>query len=152
MSGTIQEIYLAPTATGTPARVAEVRALTGQGLEGDRYALGVGTFSRFPGTGREVTFIEAEAIEAAQTFDLDLAEGRSRRNVVTAGVRLNDLVGKKFRIGAVEFRGKRPAAPCAHLGRLVGPRVMEALHGRGGLRAVILNDGTLREGDAIEMM
>jgi MOSC domain-containing protein YiiM len=152
MSGTVQGIFVAAAAIQPPVSVAEVRALAGKGLEGDRYFLGTGSFSRWPGTGREVTFIEAEAIEGALAFDIDLVDGRSRRNIFTAGVRLEGLIGKTFRIGTATFRGDRPATPCAHLGRLVGPRVVEALRGRGGLRAVILSDGVVRVGDAVEIL
>ena len=151
MAGIVQGIFVAAVATEPPVSVPEVRAIAGQGLDGDRYAAGKGSFSRWPGTGREVTFIEAEVIADAFDFELDLAEGRSRRNIVTEGVRLDELMGKTFRIGTATFRGERPASPCAHLGRLVGERVMEALHGRGGLRAAILTDGVVRIGDAVEI-
>ncbi len=151
MSGTVQGIFVGSGAGEPLVGVEEVQAVAGKGLEGDRYALGKGAFSRYPGTGREVTFIEAEVIEEALAFDLDLAEGRSRRNIVTAGVRLADLMGKTFRVGGARFHGDRPADPCAYLARLVGPRVMEALHGRGGLRATILSDGVVRVGDAVEV-
>src|SRR5581483_7769077 len=115
MSGTVQGIFVAAGASQQPVGVAEVRALAGKGLEGDRYALGTGSFSRWPGTGREVTFIEAEAIADALAFGVDLADGRSRRNIVTSGIPLAELIGKTFRIGTATFRGDRPASPCAHL-------------------------------------
>src|SRR5437868_14776202 len=105
MSGTIEAIYLAQSAGAELGPVEQVRAVAGAGLEGDRYARGKGSFSRWPGAGRQVTLIESEVIESvAADHALDLGSGRSRRNVVTRGVRLNDLVGKRFRIGTVLFR------------------------------------------------
>lgn len=151
MPGIVQSIFVAADRGQPLVRVEQVRALAGKGLEGDRYALGTGSFSRWPGTGREVTFIESEVIDDALAFEIDLSDGRSRRNVVTVGVRLDELMGKTFRIGTAEFRGDRPAAPCAHLARLVGANVMEALRGRGGLRAAIVREGIIRVGDAIEV-
>jgi MOSC domain-containing protein YiiM len=130
--------------------VTEVRALIGRGLEGDRYERGIGSFSRWPGTGRAVTLIEQEVIESVlDETGLDLDSGRSRRNIVTEGVRLNELVGMNFRIGTVLFRGERLAEPCEYLQRRVGDGLMPALKGRGGLRADVLEEGIIRAGDGV---
>jgi len=151
MSGTIESIYLADAAGADLAPVERVRAILGKGLEGDRYASGVGSFSRWPGTGRSVTFIEAEVIEdVAEKHPIDLGNGRSRRNVVTRGVRLGALVGKRFRIGTALFHGERLAEPCGYLGKRVGEEVQQVLKGRGGLRAEILEEGIIGVGDGIE--
>src|SRR6516165_2909780 len=116
MSGIVRAIYVAPSAGEALTAVTEVRALIGRGLEGDRYERGLGSFSRWPGTGRAVTLIEQEVLEAVlDETGLDLDSGRSRRNIVTEGVRLNDLVGKTFRIGTALFRGERLAEPCGYL-------------------------------------
>jgi SAM-dependent methyltransferase len=148
--GTVREIYVAPGAKAEPVAVAEVRAVAGRGLEGDRYFAGVGSFSRWPGEGRALTLIEQEAIDAvAREHGIELGDGRSRRNVVTSGVALSELIGKRFRIGEALLRGVRPAAPCAHLERLAGPGVMDAMKGRGGLRADVLEGGIVRVGDAV---
>jgi MOSC domain-containing protein YiiM len=150
MPGLVRAIYLAPSAGKTLTPVTEVRALIGRGLEGDRYERGVGSFSRWPGMGRAVTLIEQEVIESvlAET-GLDLDSGRSRRNIVTEGVRLNELVGKTFRIGTALFRGDRLAEPCGYLERRIGKGLMPALKGRGGLRTDVLEEGVLRVGDGI---
>jgi MOSC domain-containing protein YiiM len=146
----VEGIFIAGAARETLAPVAEVRAVEGRGLEGDRYHAAVGSFSRWPGEGRAVTLVEAEVIEAIlRDWDLDLSGGRSRRNLVTRGVRLADLLGRRFRIGKALFRGTRLAAPCAHLERLTEPGVFEALKGRGGLRADVLESGVIRAGDAV---
>jgi MOSC domain-containing protein YiiM len=150
MNGLVRAIYLASSAGEALTAVSEVRALIGRGLEGDRYERGIGSFSRWPGTGRAVTLIEQEVIDSVlDATGLDLDTGRSRRNIVTEGVRLNVLVGKTFRIGTVLFRGERLAEPCAYLQRRIGEGLVEVLKGRGGLRADVLEEGIIRAGEAL---
>jgi MOSC domain-containing protein YiiM len=147
--GTIEFIYLASTATGPTHPVHEARAIPGVGLEGDRYALGSGTFSK-PLPDRELTLIEAEAIEALQQeYHFELPPGEARRNLVTRGVALNHLVGRDFQIGEVKVRGIRLCEPCEHLQRLTGRDVIRGLTHRGGLRAQILTPGRIRIGDQV---
>jgi MOSC domain-containing protein YiiM len=149
-TGTVEGIFIAGAARVPLASVAEVRAVEGRGLEGDRYHAAAGSFSRWPGEGRAVTLVEAEVIEAIlRDWDIDLSGGRSRRNLVTRGVRLADLLGRKFRIGEALFRGTRLAQPCAHLERLTEPGVFAALKGRGGLRADVLEGGVVHVGDPV---
>ena len=138
-SGAVTAIYVARAARAPLASVPDVLAVAEKGLEGDRYFLGKGSFSRWRGTGRNVTLIESEAIEAARAeTGIDLSGGRSRRNIVTAGVRLAELNGRKFRIGQAVMRGTRECAPCNHLERLTQPGAEAALKCRVGLRAEIL--------------
>ena len=130
--------------------VAEVRAVAGRGLEGDRYLFGRGSFSRWPGGGRAVSLIAAEAIEAILAeHGIDLSAGHSRRNLVTRGVALEQLVGRRFRIGTALFYGDRLCAPCRYLERLIAPGLFDAIKGRGGLRADLLSDGIIRVGDEL---
>src|SRR5882724_12629624 len=97
-NGTVESIYIASGAAVTAHTVEEVQALPGIGLEGDRYALRSGTFWK-PLPDRELTLIEAEAIAALKhEYNLELAPGDARRNVITRGVALNHLVGKDFQI------------------------------------------------------
>lgn len=132
--------------------VASVNARAGQGLEGDRYYHRVGTFSAQPGTGREVTLIELEAIEALKRdYQIELDAGLARRNLVTRGIALNHLVDREFKIGAVKLRGTRLCEPCSHLESLTRKGAMRALIHRGGLRADILAGGTIRVGDEISV-
>ncbi len=148
ITGTVEFIYIASAAAPTHA-VNEANAIPGVGLEGDRYALGVGTFSK-PLPDRELTLIEAEAIEALKReYHFELAPGDARRNVVTRGVALNHLVGREFQIGDVKVRGIRLCEPCDHLQRLTGREVVRGLTHRGGLRAQILTQGTIRIGDPV---
>jgi hypothetical protein len=142
-AGTVAGILLAPAAEATPRRADAVVAVPGRGLEGDRYAEGKGTFSA-PGRGYELTLVEAEVLD-----EIGLSWELARRNIVTAGIALNALVGKRFRVGPVECVGRRLAEPCAHLERLARPGLLRPLVHRGGLRADILSGGTISVGDDI---
>lgn len=149
--GEIVSIHVAPSGAAPAAEAREVRAVPGQGLEGDRYFKGNGTYSAKKGPHREVTFIEVEAIEAVnRDYRIAFAPGETRRNVVTRGVALNHLVGKTFRAGTATFRGIRLCEPCAHLEEVTGKPVRPALIHRGGLRAQVLEEGILRPGDPVE--
>jgi MOSC domain-containing protein YiiM len=150
-SGVVLAIHIAREATGPMESVSGTRAIPGQGLEGDRYFRKTGTYSSRPGTGREVTLIEAEAVEAiAREAGIVLAPGASRRNITTRGVPLNHLVGRQFRVGEVLLEGVRLCEPCGHLEALTQTGVREGLIHRGGLRARILTEGTLRVGDPVQ--
>jgi MOSC domain-containing protein YiiM len=83
---------------------------------------------------------------------IDLGDGRSRRNIVTAGADLNNRRGQKFRIGTVLFRADIACQPCAYLERKTEAGALAALKGRGGLRAEVLEEGVIRRGDAIEFL
>ena len=74
----------------------------------------------------------------------------ARRNVVTLGVRLNDLVGQEFCVGAVRIRGLRLCEPCSYLAKRSVPEVLKGLVHKGGLRAQILSEGVIGVGDRIE--
>ena len=144
-SGVVEAIYVGPSAGLSP--VERVRAVAGRGLEGDRYFKGDGTFSEPRKPGRDLTLIEAEAIEGlARDTGIELEPGDARRNVVTRGVALNDLVGRRFRVGQVECVGRRLCDPCSHLEGLTQPGVLKGLANRGGLRADILEDGWITVG------
>src|SRR3954454_1707411 len=150
-SGTLAAIFIADRATGPMTRIEEAHLAAERGIEGDRYFDGTGSFSRWPGTGRQVTLIEQETIDAVfADHGVDLRAGQSRRNLVTRGVRLADLNGQFFRIGDALLHGSREAAPCDHLERLV-PGSFAALKGRGGLRAEIMEGATIRPGDQITL-
>ena len=116
--GRVVAIYIASKAEELPHRVERVRVLPGRGLDGDRYAAGIGTFSDRKGR-RDVSLIESEAIEAFERESrTSLSAAESRRNVLTRGVRLNDLVGHEFQVGEVRMHGLRLCEPCTHLVRL----------------------------------
>ncbi len=145
-TGSVVSIHLAHT-EGTPTfGVSEVRAVAGAGLEGDRYFQPAGA-----GPEREVTLIEQETIDAlARDHGLRLVPGEHRRNVVTVGVSLNDLVGEEFQVGPVRLRGLELCEPCKSLEAATGrPGLLRALIHRGGLGARILDGGVIRVGDPV---
>lgn len=148
--GEVVAIHVAAAAKGPMVSVTEVRAVPGKGLEGDRYFSKVGTYSNNPGSGRDVTLIEVEAIEALKRDDgIELPPADSRRNIVTRGVPLNHLVGQEFKVGQVTLRAIRLCEPCSHLEKLSLKGVQRGLIHRGGLRAHILTGGIIRVGDSV---
>src|SRR5262249_15229142 len=140
--GSVVSIHIAANRTLPMQPCDEAKAVAGRGFEGDRYFLGVGTFSEAGGavrtTGRDITLIEIEAMEALARKNLALDAGAARRNIVTRGVPLNHLVGRTFVVGQVLLRGIRLCEPCAHLEALIQPGVLKELAHRGGLRADIV--------------
>jgi MOSC domain-containing protein YiiM len=149
-TGEVAGIFIADGAATQVRPVGEVKAVPGRGLEGDRYFDRRGTYSQTPGTGREVTLIETEAVEAARTdYGLDLTPSDARRNIATVGVALNHLVGRDFLVGDVRLRGMRLCEPCGHLSRLAHHPMVKPFRHRGGLRAEIVEGGTIRVGDPI---
>lgn len=151
--GTVIGIYTAPEGAANLQSRDEVRAVPGEGLEGDRYFHGTGTYSdKKPSPDREVTLIELENVEALKRdFGIELAPSESRRNIVTRGISLNELVGVEFHIGEIRVRGIRLCEPCAHLEKLAGKKVVKGLVHKGGLRAQILTAGTIRVGDTVKV-
>jgi hypothetical protein len=143
-SGTVEAIAIAPAAEAPMTLVDEAPAHAGRGLEGDRYAEGAGTFSNPHSDGHDLTLIEAEVVD-----ELGLPPAEARRNVITRGIDLNALVGRRFRVGEAECVGRRLCEPCAHLQRLTHDGILRDLVHRGGLRADILSGGTIRVGDAV---
>jgi MOSC domain-containing protein YiiM len=149
--GEILSINIARDAGGDIYAVDEIRAIPGKGLQGDRYFKQSGTYPAEPGKGREVTLIEIEAIQALESEQgIRLSPGDARRNLVTKGVPLNHLVDKEFNVGEVRLKGVRLCEPCSHLAKLTDEKVLPGLVHRGGLRAEIILQGTIRVGDIVE--
>jgi MOSC domain-containing protein YiiM len=152
MNGAIVAIYTSAASEAPMVAVAEAVLDANKGLVGDRYFLATGTFSEKLAGKRdtELTLIEAEEVDRFNDGrDAPLRYGDLRRNVVTRGIRLNELVGRRFALGNTMLEGLRLCEPCAHLARIVSPDVLPALVGRAGLRARILSGGTISPGDAI---
>ena len=148
--GAVAGIYIAQEGAAPIDSLEQIEAVAGQGLRGDRYFEAKGTYSDTPGTGRQITLIEQEAVEAAaHDYGISLEPGQARRNIMTVGVALNHLVGKEFLVGEVRLRGMRLCEPCAHLASLSKRGVVKALTHRGGLRADILVGGMIHVGDPI---
>lgn len=146
----VEHIHIAPAAAAPMQAVERVAAIAGHGLEGDRYAAGTGHWSSIRRGGDSLTLVEAEEIAAVSAAHaLDLPPGRTRRNLTTRGIRLDGLIGRRFRIGGVTCRAVRRCEPCSYLDGLLGQDVLDALVHRGGIRAEILTDGMIAVGDPI---
>ena len=121
--------------------VETIELVAGSGLVGDRYA---------NKAAQEVTLIEQEALEAAERDDqLTLSHAESRRNLLTSGVPLNHLVGRRFSVGTAVLEGVELCEPCSHLERLTGKKAIKPLLHRGGLRARVVQGGTIEVGAAV---
>jgi MOSC domain-containing protein YiiM len=152
--GRVEAIYIAPSAGAPMQPLTEVEAVEGVGLQGDRYAAGIGTYSPRPTDpgAREVTLFEAEVLDALQAQNqIELSPSEHRRNLTVRGVRLGDLLGQRFRIGGVLLEGVKDCPPCEHLQALVGKPVLAPLVERGGLRARVVESGTIRVGDTVQI-
>ena len=144
---TVERIFTRAASADSPTEHQTVRVVAGAGIEGDRY------FARKDEPGQNVTFIEAEEIEsffAEQQRSADLSA--TGRNIITRGVRLNDLVGTEFLVGTVRFRGVELCEPCLGLGQALATpatppaKVVKRLVHRGGLRADALSSGEVAVG------
>lgn len=143
--GTVEGLWVAPAAGHAGRSLTSAVALAGEGLEDDRHVAGTGTFpSGLPGSA--LTLIEAEVCES---FSPPLQANEHRRNVVTRGIELNALVGHEFMIGPVRCRGMRLCEPCRVIARYARRPILRPLVHRGGLRADILDDGTISLGDSV---
>ena len=149
--GELLNIHVAPKASAPMVALSEVRLVAGIGLEGDRYAMGLGTYSKNPHIDRQATLIEAEVLEAlARDRGVELAPHEHRRNLTTRGVPLNHLVGQYFRIGDCVLYGGRLNVPCLYLENLLVKKVFRPLLNRSGLNCRIIVGGIIRIHDRIE--
>lgn len=145
---------------GAPMKaVDQVKMLAGVGLEGDRYAMGVGTYSiQVPVKVRHVTFICQDGIDTANEWQEAsglpaFSPGQTRRNVLLAGMSpdaLNNLVGRRFSVAGLWFKGLELATPCHQPSAVTGQEgFVDAFDSRGGLRAQACTNGVLRIGDLL---
>jgi len=153
MSGIVEGIFLSPEGGAQMKGVEVAVALEGYGLEGDRYGAGTGHWSRF-GRVCEVTFIAAEDLDDIERgTGVGVKNGEHRRNVVTRGISLKTLRrGKRFRVGEVVFEHRGPRSVCRYIERLTEPGMTQALKGRGGICARVIENGAVRVGDEIELL
>jgi len=152
MNGIVKDILITGNAGDDLVSQESAKLESGKGLVGDRYYLSKGTFSeKLDGTPEvEVTLIEQEEISAFNASTGHCYAGKDfRRNIVTEGIRLNDLVGKSFTIGGVELKGARLCEPCTHLSAVLGPEIMQHMVHKAGLRAQIIVSGTIKVSDEV---
>jgi MOSC domain-containing protein YiiM len=146
----IERIFTRSSADGSTHEHQTVKLITGAGIEGDRY------FDRHEEPGQNITLVEAEEIERFisehhRPHDLSI----TGRNLVTRGVRLNELVGKEFKVGSVLLRGVELCEPCLGLGEALAtgevtpPIVVKSLVHRAGLRADVLSTGSISVGATV---
>src|SRR3712207_2216445 len=151
MTEFVEGIFLAPVAGAEMKSVRAATALEGCGIEGDRYCAGTGHWSRF-GKVCEATFIAAEDLDDIEReTGVGVKNGEHRRNVVTTGISLRTLRrGERFRVGEALFEYRGPRAVCRYIERLTEPGMTQALKGRGGICARVIETGTVRVGDDID--
>jgi MOSC domain-containing protein YiiM len=142
--GTVEQIAITAEPHALPAPVPAVRAEAGHGLEGEYH------WSATPEPGQSLTLIAAEALEGLrEDTGIELSHEASRRNVLTRGVDLNALVGRRFTVGRVECVGTELCEPCNTLAKLTERGVLRGLVHRGGLRADIVAGGEIAVGDPV---
>ena len=149
--GRLLEIWIAPQAGAEMVSCDSVQALAGSGLEGDRYRQS-GSWSEEDGKpDQEVTLIEQEQlIWFQETQGLAFPSSETRRNLLTRGISLNELVGRRLKVGVIELEGLRLCEPCATLQKRTGLPVLPAMVGRSGLNCRIVSGGEIRVGDPIQ--
>lgn len=150
--GTVFAIHVAPEASADVRARERVDAVAGRGLRGDRYFAGDGTYSASArDVSREITLIESETLAALEReAGIELPSGAHRRNVTTRGIALERLVGERFRVGGAVCEGVERCEPCSYLERLLGiDGLYDALVDRGGIRARIVESGSIAVGDEV---
>ena len=150
MQGTLEHIHITAKSREPMVALDEAHLIAGEGIEGDRYLLGTGTYSMKPEPGRQVTLIEAEALDAlARDHGIDLSPQEHRRNLTVRGIAVNHFVDRRLRIGEVIVEGTRLNVPCKYLELVTGKPVYEPLINRSGLNCIIVQGGRIRPGDPI---
>ena len=150
-NGAVKSIYIAPDAGEPMEFVRAIDLVAGIGIEDDRYGMGKGIFSKSKPKIRHLSLITFEAIELAnQDREIPFTEADTRRNVITTGIDLNELVDVQFSIGTIALRGVELCHPCQRPGILIGRKdFKEAFQNGGGLRAEVLTSGRIALGDTI---
>ena len=149
-SGEVVEIFIGPQTAGPVSAVDSVKAVAGRGLEGDRHYRPDEVPHSHP--DEEITLIESEAIAAAQAeTDVVFGPEDTRRNIVTSGVRLDELVGRKLSVGEVVIEALALNPACAYLVKITNKPFLKQLVHRGGIRGRIVSSGVIRRGDAIRV-
>ena len=143
----VKLICTSPVAGGETIAVDAVTTITGQGIEGDRYC----TLDTEP--SRQITLIECEVIDQFnQETGSEFPYAMFRRNLVTEGIHLNNLVGQTFYVGKVRLHGHELCEPCLYLqDRLKVTGLVKRLTHKGGICCEILTTGTIRLGDNLRI-
>ena len=147
--GSIKELFITPASGQAMLSVPNVRAFADQGLAGDRFYRD--SWNAVNRSDKAVSLIEDEVLElAGKEIGVDAIGILTRRNIVTRGVPLIELLGREFTVGNVRMRGIRLFEPCGHLVAVTKiPAIFKALEHRSGLKAAVLSDGEIQVGDTI---
>ena len=150
-TGIVVALFTVDRRAAPMKKVEQLYALAGRGIEGDRYFLGTGTYSKSPEPGRQVTLIKSEVLESLKNkLEINVKPEESRRNILTQGIEINELFGTDFYVGTVRFRAHRTTQPCLYLEKLLDqPGLYKELWDNGGISCEILSDGVIKERDII---
>jgi MOSC domain-containing protein YiiM len=145
----VEEIYVVSRGGQPMQPVAEVEAVEGRGLEGDRYFMRTGYWTDEDEC--QVTLIEAEGLDEIRGT-VQVSAGQHRRNLVTRGIKLHELIGKTFSIGDAVLEYDRPRPPCRYIQSVSEAGMTKALgHDRGGICARVVTSGIIHVNDRIEV-
>jgi len=150
---TVHQLWTAPEGSAPMQSHESLDAVADSGLRGDRYFQGTGHYS--PWDVCQVTLVSQSAIEhIREAFDIDLTDGRHRRNVVVDGLDVVSLLDTRFRVGDAVFEGTRRRPPCAHVETVAEEDgVVRALREeRGGICADVVESGTVGVGDDVTVL
>jgi MOSC domain-containing protein YiiM len=148
---TVERIFVTGEGSAPMVSVDEIKAIAGQGLEGDRYLKRTGYYSGWDEC--QVTLIEGEDLDVVtEKYGVDVTAGQHRRNIVTRGLSLRDVECATFSVGAAVLAYDRPRPPCRYIASITEPGMTKALGARrGGICATVLETGLIRVGDPIEV-
>ena len=152
-TGSLLEIWATHAAAAPMRRRPSARLVPGVGLEGDRYALGGGTWAQYPDLEKQLTLIDREDVAAiAAEVGAAFTTADARRNLVTTGVHLPSLVGRWFAVGDALLFGMKRCPPCTHLERLTGLKLVRTMVHRGGVNAAVFVGAPIAEGDPVRLV
>ena len=151
MQGKVERIYVAPQGGVEMQKVSQVEALAGCGLEGDRYCSRTGYWTDVDEC--QVTLITAEDLEDIQRITgVRVDNGEHRRNLITRGIELESLSGKRFQVGQAILEFDRPRPPCSYIQAITQPGMTRALAGHSGICARVVQSGLIQVEDSIEVL
>lgn len=147
----VEHIFIVARGGRPMQEVAAVEAIAGQGLAGDRYLLRTGYYTDYDEC--QVTLIQGEALdEIRSSTTVQVDHGEHRRNIVTRGIDLHELVGKRFTVGEAVLEYDRPRPPCRYIQSVSEHGMTKALgRDRGGICARVVSSGAIHVGDRIEV-
>ncbi len=153
--GKIEAIYIASGKRAAVQRVESAQLEAGKGIVGDRYhSLACEYLAKnMDVPANHVSFVAMEELDTFMSrHDLNLDYGEFRRSIVTSGIDLNSLEGKRFRVGDAVCFGEELCEPCSYLARTVHSAVLPELDARAGLRCTVVESGTIGPGATFEVL